>query len=67
MTSLSALCGDSGSDVVTWEGRSVRAMFRIQVADGDQLRVNRLTVTRARPQALKLAIEHCELEVNGVR
>ncbi len=57
----------SDSDIVTWEGRTVRAVFRLQVTDGDRLRVNRLTVNRDRPQVLKLAIAEGELEVNGVR
>jgi len=57
----------SGSDIVTWQGRTVRAVLRMQVDGGDLLRVSRLTVNRERPQALKLAIDGGELEVSGTR
>ena len=64
MTTLSEQFIASGSDIITWEGRTVRAVFRLQVSDGDRLRINRLTVNRERPQALKLAIAEGDLEVN---
>ena len=56
-----------GTDTISHRGRIVKAMVRIPVTDGAEVVVRRRAVSSTRPQALKLAVNRGELEVNGRR
>lgn len=60
---LAARFAESASDIVHVEGRDVRSLLRLEVDPGDVLEVTRLTASRQRPQALKLATDDGELVV----
>lgn len=55
------------TDTVHHQGRIVRAIAHVPVVDGDRVTVRFLHVGDSRPQGLKLAVDHGELEVNGRR
>lgn len=55
------------TDTVHHQGRIVRAVAHLPASDGDRVTVRFLHVGDSRPQGLKLAVDHGELEVNGQR
>ena len=65
--SLGELFAEAATDTVNHRGRIVKALVRIPVRDGATVTVLRRSVGAPRPQALKLALNDGELEVNEQR
>ena len=64
---LCDLFTEASTDTINHRGRIVKALVRIPVRDGATVTVHRLGGGAARPQALKLALNDGELEVNDWR
>ncbi|MDH3753003.1 MAG: hypothetical protein OEU32_03940 [Acidimicrobiia bacterium] len=64
---LATIFGESGSEIITHENRTVRAFVRIEVPARATLEITRLTASRRRPQAMKISANVGELVVDGSR
>lgn len=49
-----------------WQGTTVHSVLRIQVGEGDILRISRRTSSPSRAQALKVATDRGEVRANGI-
>lgn len=66
MASLHELFERSESGVVEWRDRAVHAVLRFPVEEGSRIRLRRLASSKARAQALKIAVNKGEIELNGI-
>lgn len=64
--SLAGAFSSGGGRKTTWQGLTVESMIEIPVADGDRIKLTRLSSSTVRAQALKLGIDKGELRANGV-
>jgi hypothetical protein len=63
---LAAAFQRGNSRKTKWQGTTVHSVLRLQVSEGDVLRVSRQASSPARAQALKVATDRGELRANGI-
>ena len=64
--SLAQEFGSNNGRKVRWNGKSVHSFLRLDVGDGDKLRLTRLGTSAVRAQALKVEADRGELRANGL-
>ncbi len=62
---LAARFAESGHDVLDVDGQDVQLLLTLTVDPGDVLEITRLTASRQRPQALRLAVHAGQLIVSS--
>ena len=66
MTSLASSFRSGNPRKAKWQGKTVFSVFDLPVSDGDTIKITRMSASKTRAQALKVAIDKGDLRANGV-
>lgn len=51
---------------IKWQGTTVHSLLQLQVKEGDMVTVTRISSSKTRAQAIKIAVDKGDLRANGV-